>query len=46
VVCPHFLDEIRRGLASEYFRHRVGEARADDIVSAISEAAICSSIRD
>ena len=40
VVCPHLMDEIRRGLASEHFRQRLRKGQAEDIVAAISEAAI------
>jgi putative PIN family toxin of toxin-antitoxin system len=40
VVCPHLLGEVRRGLASEHFRHRLQVGQAEDIVAAISEAAI------
>lgn len=40
VVCPHLLAEVSRGLRSEYFRHRVREGQAEDILAGISESAV------
>lgn len=40
VVCPQLLDEVARGLAGKYFRERVDEQRAKDILASIAEAAI------
>ncbi len=40
VVCPHLLDEVRRGLAKGYFRDRVEPAAADRVVRLIAQASI------
>jgi predicted nucleic acid-binding protein len=39
VVCPHLLNEVARGLQSRYFRERLEEGRAADVLAGISESA-------
>lgn len=40
IVCPQLIAEVRGGLAKDYFRRRLDEEAANDIVTVIEEVSI------